>query len=73
MEDLVVQRKEGLYCPPGDFYIDPWRAVQALLALDDQILHRSSGQYRLRVAKSANRIAPYAIHARLRLTNGRRR
>ena len=27
MEDLVVQRKEGLYCPPGDFYIDPWRPV----------------------------------------------
>jgi putative mRNA 3-end processing factor len=26
-EDLVVQRKEGLYCPPGDFYIDPWRPV----------------------------------------------
>jgi putative mRNA 3-end processing factor len=27
MEDLVVQRPEGLYCPPGDFYIDPWRPV----------------------------------------------
>ncbi len=25
--DLVVQRKEGLYCPPGDFFIDPWRPV----------------------------------------------
>lgn len=25
--DLVVQRAEGLYCPPGDFYIDPWRPV----------------------------------------------
>ena len=27
--DLVVQRPEGLYCPPGDFYIDPWRPVDA--------------------------------------------
>lgn len=27
MEDLIVQRPEGLYCPPGDFYIDPWRPV----------------------------------------------
>jgi putative mRNA 3-end processing factor len=27
MTDLVVQRPEGLYCPPGDFYIDPWRPV----------------------------------------------
>ena len=24
---LVVARPEGLYCPPGDFYIDPWRPV----------------------------------------------
>ena len=27
MTDLVVQKPEGLYCPPGDFYIDPWRPV----------------------------------------------
>lgn len=25
--DLVVARPEGLYCVPGDFYIDPWRPV----------------------------------------------
>lgn len=25
--DLVCQRPEGLYCPAGDFYIDPWRPV----------------------------------------------
>ena len=24
---LIVARSEGLYCPPGDFYIDPWRPV----------------------------------------------
>lgn len=27
MSDLVIARPEGLYCPPGDFYIDPWRPV----------------------------------------------
>ncbi len=27
MPDLIVQRPEGLYCPAGDFYIDPWRPV----------------------------------------------
>jgi putative mRNA 3-end processing factor len=27
MADMVVARKEGLYCVPGDFYIDPWRPV----------------------------------------------
>ena len=26
--DVVVARPEGLYCPPGDFYIDPWRPVE---------------------------------------------
>ncbi len=26
--DLIVQRPEGLYCPPGQFYIDPWRRVE---------------------------------------------
>ncbi|HEY0334199.1 MAG TPA: ligase-associated DNA damage response exonuclease [Stenotrophomonas sp.] len=25
--DLVVMRPEGLYCPAGDFHIDPWRPV----------------------------------------------
>lgn len=25
--DLVIARPEGLYCPPGDFYIDPWKPV----------------------------------------------
>jgi putative mRNA 3-end processing factor len=27
MNDLIVLRREGLYCPPGGFYIDPWRPV----------------------------------------------
>ena len=26
--NLIVARPEGLYCPPGDFYIDPWRPVE---------------------------------------------
>jgi putative mRNA 3-end processing factor len=26
--DLIVHRPEGLYCPSGDFYIDPWRPVE---------------------------------------------
>ncbi|RVT53704.1 ligase-associated DNA damage response exonuclease [Rubrivivax albus] len=25
--DLVIERPEGLYCPAGDFHIDPWRPV----------------------------------------------
>ena len=25
--DLIVRRPQGLYCPAGDFHIDPWRPV----------------------------------------------
>ncbi|UXY17046.1 ligase-associated DNA damage response exonuclease [Chitiniphilus purpureus] len=25
---LIVARPQGLYCPAGDFYIDPWRPVE---------------------------------------------
>ena len=28
MPDLVTLRPEGLYCPLGGFYIDPWRPVE---------------------------------------------
>jgi putative mRNA 3-end processing factor len=27
-DDLVIERPEGLYCPPGGFFIDPWRPVE---------------------------------------------
>ena len=30
-DDLVVARPEGLYCPPGGFYIDAWRPVERSL------------------------------------------
>ena len=26
-DDLVIATPDGLYCPPGDFHIDPWRPV----------------------------------------------
>jgi len=26
-DDLILLRPEGLYCPAGDFHIDPWRPV----------------------------------------------
>src|SRR5690606_2559139 len=27
-QDLIQLRPEGLYCPAGDFHIDPWRPVK---------------------------------------------
>ncbi|MEO8278067.1 MAG: ligase-associated DNA damage response exonuclease [Ideonella sp.] len=28
LDDLVVARPEGLFCPAGNFHIDPWRPVE---------------------------------------------
>ena len=29
--DLIVAKEEGLYCPAGDFYVDPWRPVDCAI------------------------------------------
>jgi putative mRNA 3-end processing factor len=45
--DLVVQRPEGLYCPPGGFYIDPWRPVDRAVITHAHADHarRGHGHY----------------------------
>lgn len=43
MSDLVLARPEGLYCPPGDFYIDPWRPVPAAVITHGHSDHARSG------------------------------
>ncbi len=42
-DDLVVLRPEGLYCPPGDFYIDPWRPVDRALITHAHADHARMG------------------------------
>ncbi|WP_139826435.1 MULTISPECIES: ligase-associated DNA damage response exonuclease [Derxia] len=41
--DLVVQRPEGLYCPPGDFFIDPWRPVDRAVITHAHSDHARAG------------------------------
>jgi putative mRNA 3-end processing factor len=41
--DLIVQKPEGLYCPPGDFYIDPWRAVDRAVITHAHADHARTG------------------------------
>ena len=45
--DLIVARPEGLYCPPGDFYIDPWRPVDRAVITHGHSDHarRGNGHY----------------------------
>lgn len=41
--DLIVQRPAGLYCPPGDFYIDPWRPVDRAVITHAHADHARAG------------------------------
>jgi len=40
---LVTVNKEGLYCEAGDFFIDPWRAVDTALITHAHADHARSG------------------------------
>jgi putative mRNA 3-end processing factor len=44
--DLVVARPEGLYCPRGDFYIDPWRPVAQAVITHGHADHARVGMRR---------------------------
>ena len=43
MTDLVVARKEGLFCVPGQFYIDPWRPVGRVIITHAHADHARPG------------------------------
>ncbi|WP_307349831.1 ligase-associated DNA damage response exonuclease [Caulobacter ginsengisoli] len=42
-QDLLQPRPGGLYCPPGDFYIDPTRPVDAAVVTHGHADHARSG------------------------------
>jgi len=44
-QDLLKPRPEGLYCPPGDFYIDPVRPVARALVTHGHSDHARSGHH----------------------------
>ncbi len=44
--DLIVRRPQGLYCPAGDFYIDPWRPVARAVITHAHADHARPGHQR---------------------------
>lgn len=42
-DDLIVLRPEGLYCPAGDFFIDPWRPVDRAVVTHAHADHARTG------------------------------
>ncbi|WP_109477764.1 ligase-associated DNA damage response exonuclease [Paraburkholderia sp. C35] len=49
--DLIVARPEGLYCPPGDFHIDPWRPVERAVITHAHADHARFGHQRYLAAE----------------------
>ena len=46
MADLIVLTAEGLYCPAGDFHIDPWRPVERAVITHGHADHARTGMGR---------------------------
>lgn len=43
MTDLLIETNRGLYCPAGDFYVDPWRPVPRAVITHAHSDHARSG------------------------------
>jgi putative mRNA 3-end processing factor len=54
--DLVVARPQGLYCPPGDFYIDPWQPVPHALITHAHGDHLRAGNARYLAAEAGRQV-----------------
>ena len=54
--DLVVQRPEGLYCPAGDFHIDPWRPVARAVITHAHADHARTGHGHYLAAHDARHV-----------------
>lgn len=52
MQDLVQVTPAGLFCPAGDFYIDPWRAVETVVITHAHSDHARSGSEHYYCAES---------------------
>jgi putative mRNA 3-end processing factor len=55
-KDLVVARPEGLWCPPGDFFIDPWQPVAHALVTHAHGDHLRMGHGRYLTAEAGRHV-----------------
>jgi putative mRNA 3-end processing factor len=54
--DLILHRPEGLYCPAGGFYIDPWRKVDRAVITHAHADHARSGHAHYLAAAPAEHV-----------------
>jgi len=53
MPDLLTVTKQGLYCPAGDFHIDPWKKVDRAVVTHGHSDHATRGHGSYLCAKSS--------------------
>jgi putative mRNA 3-end processing factor len=54
--DLIEARAEGLYCPAGDFHIDPWRPVARAVLTHAHADHARPGSGRYLASREGERV-----------------
>jgi putative mRNA 3-end processing factor len=59
--DLIVATRDGLYCPAGDFHVDPWRPVASAVITHAHADHARAGHG----AYLASRASQGVLRARL--------
>ncbi len=62
-DDLIVLRPEGLYCPAGDFHIDPWRPVPTAVITHGHGDHARIGMGRYFAADASRPILDWRLGA----------
>ena len=65
--DLVVARPEGLYCPAGDFFIDPWRPVDRAVITHGHSDHARSGSSHYLAATPGAAVLRHRLGANIQL------
>ncbi|HMQ47914.1 MAG TPA: ligase-associated DNA damage response exonuclease [Saprospiraceae bacterium] len=61
MPDLLVLTHKGIYCPPGDFYIDPWRPVKRAIITHGHADHAHPGHRYYLCTPSARPVLRYRL------------
>jgi putative mRNA 3-end processing factor len=56
VDTLLILTEAGLYCPAGDFYIDPWRAVSRAVVTHAHADHLTWGSRRYLVSREGERV-----------------
>lgn len=55
-QELLIETDNGLYCPDGDFYVDPWRAVDSAVITHAHADHARWGSKKYLAAETSSQV-----------------